>query len=143
MSRCFCLLHVIQSRLDLRGQPFVKVAEVACDVLLKVVGKLGFAGFQRHCKGLLLRLSGDRTLAVDGVFVAMGVWNDYLLSSLFLNTQDMRTLPMMIRVFCAQYSNDYSPMMAGLVMSILPMLAFYLAGQKQILEGVVQGSVKG
>ncbi len=77
------------------------------------------------------------------VFVAMGVWNDYLLSSLFLNTQDMRTLPMMIRVFCAQYSNDYSPMMAGLVMSILPMLAFYLAGQKQILEGVVQGSVKG
>ena len=77
------------------------------------------------------------------VFVAMGVWNDYLLSSLFLNTQEMRTLPMMIRVFCAQYSNDYAPMMAGLVMSILPMLAFYLAGQKQILEGVVQGSVKG
>ena len=54
------------------------------------------------------------------VFVAMGVWNDYLLSSLFLNTQEMRTLPMMIRVFCAQYSNDYAPMMAGLVMSILP-----------------------
>ena len=61
------------------------------------------------------------------VFVAMGIWNDYLLSALFLNTQDKRTLPMMIRVFCAQYSNDYSPMMAVLVMSILPMLAFYLA----------------
>ena len=77
------------------------------------------------------------------VFVAMGIWNDYLLSALFLNTQDKRTLPMMIRVFCAQYSNDYSPMMAGLMMSILPMLAFYLAGQKHILEGVVQGAVKG
>ncbi|NLV59896.1 MAG: carbohydrate ABC transporter permease [Clostridiales bacterium] len=77
------------------------------------------------------------------VFVAMGIWNDYLLSSLFLNTQEMRTLPMMIRVFCAQYSNDYSPMMAGLVMSITPMLLFYLVCQKQILEGVVQGSVKG
>lgn len=77
------------------------------------------------------------------VFVAMGVWNDYLLSSLFLNTQAKRTLPMMIRVFCAQYSNDYSPMMAGLVMSIVPMLTFYLSGQKHILEGVVQGSVKG
>ena len=50
---------------------------------------------------------------------------------------------MMIRVFCAQYSNDYSLMMAGLMMSILPMLAFYLAGQKHILEGVVQGAVKG
>ena len=77
------------------------------------------------------------------VFVAMGIWNDYLLSALFLNTQEMRTLPMMIRVFCAQYSNDYAPMMAGLVMSILPMLAFYLVGQKHILEGVVQGAVKG
>ena len=77
------------------------------------------------------------------VFVAMGIWNDYLLSALFLNTQDKRTLPMMIRVFCAQYSNDYSPMMAGLMMSIVPMLAFYLAGQKHILEGVVQGAVKG
>ena len=52
-------------------------------------------------------------------------------------------LPMMIRVFCAQYSNDYSPMMAGLMMSIVPMLAFYLMGQKHILEGVVQGAVKG
>ena len=77
------------------------------------------------------------------VFVAMGIWNDYLLSSLFLQTQDMRTLPMMIRVFCAQYSTDYSPMMAGLVMSIAPMLIFYLLCQKQILAGVVQGSVKG
>lgn len=77
------------------------------------------------------------------VFVAMNIWNDYLLSALFLNTQEMRTLPMMIRVFCAQYSNDYSPMMAGLLMSILPMLAFYLVGQKHILEGVVQGAVKG
>ena len=77
------------------------------------------------------------------VFVAMGIWNDYLLSALFLNTQDRRTLPMMIRVFCAQYSNDYSPMMAGLMMSIVPMLLFYLMGQKHILEGVVQGAVKG
>lgn len=77
------------------------------------------------------------------VFVAMGIWNDYLLSALFLNTQEKRTLPMMIRVFCAQYSNDYSPMMAGLMMSIVPMLLFYLMGQKHILEGVVQGAVKG
>ena len=77
------------------------------------------------------------------VFVAMGIWNDYLLSSLFLNTQDMRTLPMMVRVFNAQYSNDYAPMMAGLVMTITPMLAFYLVCQKHILEGVVQGAVKG
>ena len=91
----------------------------------------------------LLRQTDEPIEVTLLVFVAMGIWNDYLLSSLFLQTQDMRTLPMMIRVFCAQYSTDYSPMMAGLVMSISPMLIFYLLCQKQILAGVVQGSVKG
>ena len=74
------------------------------------------------------------------VFVAMGVWNDYSEIARAGHAHPAYDDP---RVLCAQYSNDYSPMMAGLVMSILPMLAFYLAGQKQILEGVVQGSVKG
>ena len=77
------------------------------------------------------------------VFVAMAGWNDYLLSSLFLTTQAHRTLPMMLRVFCSEYSTDYAEMMAGLLMSVLPILIFYIFGQKYILEGVVQGSVKG
>jgi len=76
------------------------------------------------------------------VFVAMGIWNDYLLSSLFLATQQHRTLAMMIRVFLSQYSIDYAPMMAGLILSILPMLLFYIACQRRILEAVVQGSIK-
>ena len=77
------------------------------------------------------------------VFVAMGIWNDYLMSSLFLNEDGKRTLALTIRVFVNEYSVDYAPMLAGLFLSMIPMLIFYVICQKHILEGVVQGSVKG
>lgn len=77
------------------------------------------------------------------VFVAMGVWNDYLMSSLFLTKQETKTLAIAIKTFLTNHSAEYAPMMAGLLLSIIPVLIFYLAGQKYIIEGVVAGSVKG
>lgn len=77
------------------------------------------------------------------VFVAMGVWNDYLMSSLFLTKAETQTLAIAIKTFLTNHSAEYSPMMAGLLLSILPVLIFYLTGQKYIIEGVVAGSVKG
>ncbi len=77
------------------------------------------------------------------VFVAMGVWNDYLMSSLFLTKTETQTLAIAIKTFLTNHSAEYSPMMAGLLLSILPVLIFYLTGQKYIIEGVVAGSVKG
>lgn len=77
------------------------------------------------------------------VFVAMGVWNDYLMSSLFLTRQEAKTLALAIKTFLTNHSAEYAPMMAGLLLSIIPVLVFYLVGQKYIIEGVVAGSVKG
>lgn len=77
------------------------------------------------------------------VFVTMGIWNDYLMTSLFLTKEDTRTLAIAIKTFLTNHSAEYAPMMAGLLMSILPVLIFYLIGQKYIIEGVVAGSVKG
>ncbi|MDO4619468.1 MAG: carbohydrate ABC transporter permease [Lachnospiraceae bacterium] len=77
------------------------------------------------------------------VFVAMGVWNDYLMTSLFLTKQETRTLALAIKTFLTNHSAEYAPMMAGLLLSIIPVLLFYLIGQKYIIEGVVAGSVKG
>ena len=77
------------------------------------------------------------------VFVALGVWNDFLMSSLFLTKTETRTLAIAIKTFLTNHSAEYAPMMAGLLLSILPVLAFYLIGQKYIIEGVVAGSVKG
>ena len=78
------------------------------------------------------------------VFVAMGVWNDYLLSSLFLNTQDMRTpahddprvlRAVLQRLLAYDGRSDHE--------AFCPCWPSQPDGQKQILEGVVQGSVKG
>ncbi len=77
------------------------------------------------------------------VFVAMGIWNDYLMTSLFLTKMHTRTLALAIKTFLTNHTAEYAPMMAGLFMSVLPVLIFYLIGQKYIIEGVVAGSVKG
>jgi raffinose/stachyose/melibiose transport system permease protein len=77
------------------------------------------------------------------VFVAMGVWNDFLMSSLFLTKNDTKTLAIAIKTFLTNHSAEYAPMMAGLLLSVLPVLVFYLIGQKYIIEGVIAGSVKG
>ncbi len=77
------------------------------------------------------------------VFVAMGVWNDFLMCSLFLTKNDTKTLAIAIKTFLTNHSAEYAPMMAGLLLSVLPVLIFYLIGQKYIIEGVIAGSVKG
>lgn len=82
-------------------------------------------------------------LITGAVFVVLGVWNDYLMSSLFLSKEEVKTLPLAIYTFLNVHSADYAPMMAGLIMSLLPVLIFYLIGQKYIIEGIVAGSVKG
>lgn len=77
------------------------------------------------------------------VFVALGVWNDYLMTSLFLTKTHTKTLAIAAFTFLTNHTADYSPMMAGLVLGIIPVLLFYLLGQKYIIEGVISGSVKG
>ena len=75
---------------------------------------------------------------------AMWIWNDYLLPYLVLGT-DQKTVPVAIQMAMqgAYGSTDYGGLMAMLVLAILPIIAFYLAGQKYILSGVIAGAVKG
>ncbi len=77
------------------------------------------------------------------VFVALSIWNDYILASTFLSLKEVKTLPLMTYAFLASHTADYAPMMAGLALTMLPVLILYLVGQKYIIEGIVAGSVKG
>ena len=70
------------------------------------------------------------------------IWNDYLLPSMVLLSPDLRTLPLSTYSFFTTYSVDYAPLMAGLVLTIIPVIVLYLLCQKQIIEGVVQGAIK-
>jgi raffinose/stachyose/melibiose transport system permease protein len=70
------------------------------------------------------------------------IWNDYLLPSLVLLSPAERTLPLSTYSFFTSYSVDFAPLMAGIILTILPVLIVYLFCQKQIVKGVVQGAIK-
>lgn len=70
------------------------------------------------------------------------IWNDFLLPSLVLIKPAQRTLPLSTFYFFGTYTVDYGLLMAGLLMTILPVLIIYLFLQKYIIRGVMQGSIK-
>ncbi len=84
------------------------------------------------------------TAVTVSILNAMWIWNDYLLPYLVLGT-DQKTVPVAIQIAMqgAYGSTDYGGLMAMLVLAIIPIIAFYLIGQKYIISGVVAGAVKG
>jgi len=72
---------------------------------------------------------------------ALWIWNDFLLPSLTL-FQEARTLPLTTFSFYGQYTSQYGQAMAGLVLSTIPIIVFYIALQRNILSGITQGAVK-
>lgn len=70
------------------------------------------------------------------------IWNDFLLPFLVLITPTERTLPLATYSFYGTYSADYGLVMAGLVLTIFPVVFIYIFAQKYIIQGVMQGSIK-
>ncbi|MFP4977626.1 carbohydrate ABC transporter permease [Paenibacillus sp. CN-4] len=77
------------------------------------------------------------------VLNALGVWNDYLLPSLILQSPELRTIPLATFSFFGQYTKQWDLALPALVLGIAPIIAFYLLMQRYIVEGVAAGSVKG
>ena len=75
----------------------------------------------------------------------MWIWNDYLLPYLVIGlSTKYKTIPVVIQMLVGSNGNrDMGAMMAMLVLAIIPIVVFYLACQKHIIEGVVAGAVKG
>ncbi|MGO4270932.1 carbohydrate ABC transporter permease, partial [Paenibacillus sp. TAF58] len=76
------------------------------------------------------------------VLDVLWIWNDYLLPSLVLLSPEQRTLPLSTFTFFSSYSVDYAPLMAGLIMTIIPVLVLYLFVQNQIIKGITEGALK-
>ena len=77
------------------------------------------------------------------ILETMWIWNDYLLPYLILD-MDYKTIPIHIQYLNGSYGHtDTSAIMALIVLSIVPIIIFYFACQKYIIEGVVSGAVKG
>ncbi len=84
------------------------------------------------------------TMISVGILEIMWVWNDYLLPSLVLNITKYRTIPIHIQYLKGSYGTvDLGATMALILLSIIPVIVFYLTSQKHIIKGVAAGAVKG
>ena len=84
------------------------------------------------------------TVVSVGILETMWLWNDYLLPYLVLDRKKYTTIPILIQYFRGSYGKvEMGPMMACIVLTIIPIIIVYIAGQKHIIKGVSAGAVKG
>ena len=84
------------------------------------------------------------TMISVAILEIMWVWNDYLLPYLVLDITEYRTLPIHIQYLKGSYGTvDLGATMALILLSIIPVIVFYLICQKHIIKGVAAGAVKG
>ena len=73
----------------------------------------------------------------------MSSWNDYLIPLVMLSDQEKYTLPLVLNGLEGQFLGEYNLMMAGSLISIIPILILYICMQKYFKEGLQVGGVKG
>ena len=74
----------------------------------------------------------------------MWIWNDYLLPSMLLGLNGKyKTLPVAVQAFVGSYVKQWDLILTAALLAIIPMIAVFLVGQKQIMNGMIEGAVKG
>jgi raffinose/stachyose/melibiose transport system permease protein len=81
--------------------------------------------------------------ATIAILNLLWIWNDFLLPLLMLTDSDRYTLLLSTNMLFGEYSNDWSNILAALVLAMLPVVIFYLILQKYILNGIAEGAIKG
>ena len=77
------------------------------------------------------------------IFTFVATWNDYLGPLIYLKSQEKKTIQLGLKMFISQYSSDYGLIMAGSVLSLIPVLIVFLVLQKYFVEGVASTGLKG
>jgi multiple sugar transport system permease protein len=86
------------------------------------------------CKPILVTL---------GIFTFMGTWNDFLWPLIVMTDSSMYTMPVALANLMGEHQQDTELMMAGSVITIIPVLLVFLVLQKYYIKGIMMGSVKG
>ena len=82
-------------------------------------------------------------LVTAAIFVFLQVWNEMLMASVFVSSDNVRTLTVGIQQMFGQYQTDWGPIGAALVISTLPTLILYLCMSSQVQRSLIAGAVKG
>lgn len=81
-------------------------------------------------------------VATFAVFSFMSSWNSFLWPLVILRSQELRTLPLALASLVGQYSTDWDVLMAGSVVSVLPMFALYVLAQRYVVAGIAGTGLK-
>jgi len=82
-------------------------------------------------------------LVTVGVFQTMWVWNDFITPNVFINSPEKQTLVLQVYTAVGQFTTDWPAFMTLSVIVLIPMVIFFIVAQRQIVSGLVSGSVKG
>jgi len=82
-------------------------------------------------------------LATLAIFTFMGTWNDFFNPLIYLNSTQNFTLTLGLAFFQGQAATDYTRLMAGVMVSVIPILLVYSMAQKYFTQGVVMSGIKG
>ena len=91
---------------------------------------------------LVLPVSSPGVAAI-AIFSFIFCWNEYLLASIFLKQDSLRTLPIGLQTFIQQYTSAWGSLMAASTLTIIPTVIFLIFMQKYIVQGLTAGAVKG
>ena len=101
----------------------------------------GMSEYRIYAK-IMLPLSKP-ALSTLTIFTFVNTWNDYLGPLIYLRTETKKTIQLGLKMFIGQYSAEYGLIMAGSVVSLIPVIAVFLCLQKYFVEGVASTGLKG
>lgn len=101
----------------------------------------GMSEYKIYAK-IMLPLSKP-ALSTLTIFTFVNTWNDYLGPLIYLKTENKKTIQLGLKMFIGQYSSEYGLIMAGSVVSLVPVIIVFLCLQKYFVEGVASTGLKG
>lgn len=82
-------------------------------------------------------------IATVAIIQFFAVWNEFSFALILVNKDELRTVPVGLTMFKAAYTVNYPRLMAGIIITALPVMILYFAFSKKIIEGMTAGAIKG
>ena len=83
-------------------------------------------------------------LVTAAIFNIVGIWNEYVIALILISSDGMKTLPVKLAnlMMIQQYRTDWGALYAGIVLSFVPIIIFYIFFQRKLIEGSTAGAIK-
>ena len=81
-------------------------------------------------------------LATVAIFSVLSCWNEFLLATLYIQSDNLKTIPVGLMAFVGKYSTDYPLLFSALSIVTIPMIAIYVIFHRQVVQGITEGTTR-